>query len=751
MLGKAIASLFVRVGLDSTDLKRGTASAKGEVTGLKSAMSNVGPIADMMSNALKSAGVAGAAYLAIEVGKAAFELGKLGLQAKDVERNLVAFAGSEARAAQFAAAVVKSSGRGVDSLTAMSTASRFLQMGLVDDADAMRIYIEGATRLGDQTQTTNQRIEGMTQLLKNQSVEMLDNYGLSRSRIEALRDEAMATQGLTREEAMLYAIKTEIIRQLELLGPRMESGTVSIDRMSASWMNLKTKIGEVMAEPTAEFADELSGGIDNVLLLYNLLDLAISKQISAEDALRIAMHSKVVASNEGVDAANEYVAAALGEAGVAGYVASVHGEWTLATDQTTASARNLIAVLATGPSAMAAYGKGMRALAIETRTFRDAIDDLGKVTVDDLISGLPGAAGGLDSQLLGIFGDVPSSQLSAWRDEYVAEITAFYEDTKEALDRGDEVTEWSIALGTQAIEDKYRDRINAVKESGKDLRNAVDAQQEIWDDMRSAVQSALSPTSVTAEDMGLAAIDKYVDKWDEAARQLDAIAERGFAELDAHPDWAGMLKIPPDVMAAGEEAMKSWARRTADSVRNLERIDLLDMDTVLQTIQDEINRTAARELTLDIITQAALDKGMVTGADAKDQVAEALGLKQALPVRLSISDEDKESFTAGIGTVPVRATLSFGEEEEEAEDLDVSSLTKGAKAQWDEGVRGVPWMQTLSAAVEADIKANKARLTALGTSIGAPIWDGLLDRLRGSGIVNHIIQKVLESLGKETK
>ncbi len=48
-----------------------------------------------------------------------------------------------------------------------------------------------------------------------------------------------------------------------------------------------------------------------------------------------------------------------------------------------------------------------------------------------------------------------------------------------------------------------------------------------------------------------------------------------------------------------------------------------------------------------------------------------------------------------------------------------------------------------------DIEANRARLYQVGGLIGAPLWDGLLSKLSGSGIVNHIIAEVLAALAGE--
>jgi len=180
----------------------------------------------------------------------------------------------------------------------------------------------------------------------------------------------------------------------------------------------------------------------------------------------------------------------------------------------------------------------------------------------------------------------------------------------------------------QQREDNQRKEEERAERYSRAWEDSINDQKRAYEDLRSTVESALQATSVTALDMGLSEMGLYVDKWDENARRLDAIAQRGFAELQAHADWASVLKIPPDVLAAGEEALKSWASQTAGAVRDLTRPDLLNIDAAVAAVQQYMRDQAAKELSLDIITQAVIDQGMVSGDAAKKQVAAALGLDQ---------------------------------------------------------------------------------------------------------------------------
>lgn len=167
-----------------------------------------------------------------------------------------------------------------------------------------------------------------------------------------------------------------------------------------------------------------------------------------------------------------------------------------------------------------------------------------------------------------------------------------------------------------------------------EAQRGADAYTAAWErafaDMRSmaerALQARVQPTEL---DFLLTSLGQYENAPLEAVRRIDAILARGFAELQAHPDWAALLKIPEDVLAGGETALRAWALRTREAVASLARPDLIDWDAFVAEFRRLQEMEAARETTLDIALQKLAEAGLVSGATkaaARAQVAEMLGL-----------------------------------------------------------------------------------------------------------------------------
>lgn len=163
--------------------------------------------------------------------------------------------------------------------------------------------------------------------------------------------------------------------------------------------------------------------------------------------------------------------------------------------------------------------------------------------------------------------------------------------------------------------------IDWAKKGEDNASDYMDAWQTAWDDLRSTVESALQASSVTIEDMAAATSGSYVDKWDENIRRLNAVAERGFAELTAHPDWATALDIPADVLAGTEAQLKAWAAGTAKTAPPT----MFDIDAAVAMVEQYVAEQAAHEALIDAVAKAYAAKHGVSVGAAKDSLAGVLG------------------------------------------------------------------------------------------------------------------------------
>jgi len=199
---------------------------------------------EVVTGALRKGGMA-AAEFAAKLPAMAIELGKLGVQVQSSEKRFTQFAGGADRAAMFLDAFNEGTDRTVDRMTAMSSASRLLQMGLVDTGDEMSQIAAMAVKLGDQTEDTSSRISGFGAMLANQSIPRLDNYGISSGRVRKRIEELQKTiEGLSREEAFKMAVIEEGSKALNVLGDTSEDAATRIAQTEAAWKDTKQAIGE---------------------------------------------------------------------------------------------------------------------------------------------------------------------------------------------------------------------------------------------------------------------------------------------------------------------------------------------------------------------------------------------------------------------------------------------------------------------------------------------------------------------------
>lgn len=342
-----------------------------------------------------------------------------------------------------------------------------------------------------------------------------------------------------------------------------------------------------------------------------------------------------------------------------------------------------------------------------------ALDDLSDVSVEEIGQEFSAAAGRIESGLARLAGDESILKLRSLRNKYILELTELYNEAGT-------LTEFELQVREQLIMNAFDDEIATLEEARDQQAGVLTDMADNYKDLRGTVESALTATSVTAYDMELSAMGEYVDKWDENARRLDAIADRGFSELEAHPDWVDILKIPENVLAGGEESLKAWASGMADDVRNLFRPDLIDVEAAADAVEAYMQEQAARELTIDLVIDELVSRGGMTPEEAGREVRQAYGLETEpvdVPIQLVSAVEGDE----GEGWVGAADELVAGI----AEGMEGSSLV----------AEFVSYFRT-------DISENEGLLSGAGEALWNTVELGILLRLDQADYATLFVSKL---------
>jgi hypothetical protein len=207
--------------------------------GTDSAQQNIGGL----EKALKTADAAIKAFALVEVVKAIAELTNLGAQADAVQSRFYALAGGAESAEKMLRAIREATGYAVDNMTAMAAASKYMTLGLADSADSAASLISMAVKLGDQTASTQQRVDDFGALLANQSIPRLDNFGISSAKVrERIAELQAAFPAMSREVAFNQAVLEQGAIALDRLGDSTENQAATLDRAKALWADAKAVI-----------------------------------------------------------------------------------------------------------------------------------------------------------------------------------------------------------------------------------------------------------------------------------------------------------------------------------------------------------------------------------------------------------------------------------------------------------------------------------------------------------------------------
>ncbi len=226
--------------------------------------------------------------------------------------------------------------------------------------------------------------------------------------------------------------------------------------------------------------------------------------------------------------------------------------------------------------------------------------------------------------------------------------------------------------------------------------------QQLVNALRNIVASVMQPTSVTDEDMQAAAMGKYVDKWDEWRRRLEAAmtgtnvaAQSWGAKFSAQ-----LAEVQQRTGMSLEQIDKAFKNFSlfADK-RNLK---LINWDVVVGDTQDAINAIIGK---YNVVT-AGVEAYLASDA-AKEQLPQ---LKLALGLDVSASEQDvKDALTGALGGIS-------GTGEKATVKTSLTLDTTGAKGQANEAQKLIASIPASTAGSTVITRVNLDAATALGAA-----------------------------------
>lgn len=236
--------------------------------------------------AAEMAAAAALVVVAIKAAKASIELVKLGAQSRATKDRLIAFAGGVAEANGVLEALIESSDGTIDRMTATAMASRLLEQGLIGTTAEIGIAGAMVGKLGNQTWSTERRMQSLTMLLANQSVRRLDDFGLSVAAVTAKQKE-FERQGYSTERAFTAAVFVEAEGKLDILGDTSDKVAAQVGHLEAAQVNLKLAVADATAGivEQAGVLPGLASGVEWLTAKVQRLNVLRAAQADRMDAL----------------------------------------------------------------------------------------------------------------------------------------------------------------------------------------------------------------------------------------------------------------------------------------------------------------------------------------------------------------------------------------------------------------------------------------------------------------------------------
>ena len=596
---------------------------------------NLGPLAGGLT-------AAAAAFVAMKAAKEGWELYQLGAQAQRIGNSFQEMASSVGASGGAMLAALRKASRGtITDTDLMLTANRAMMLGVTSDAETMARLLEVAMVRGQRLgRAPLDAFNDVATGIGRMSAPILDNLGIVTGGEQAFKAYAESIGKTASELTDLEKRQFLVNKVLSDTSKLTQDAQMGIEQMRTAWANWRSEAGQALA------------GVS--------VDLGITKSISnAAEAARIARETKAEFDRlQGmqlpVGALEAWKTSYTGIQILlqTGHVEQAAAQWARLKDEIEkATAVNaspvilgLTGALAGLASTLPAVSENLRAGTSEALAFAQALEKIGNA-----------AGSAAKSTALGMVGYVgEASALKLYRDRQAAVDDYIRSNSK--LGKSNDEIEFGLR-GLQSGWEKYDDAVRKAANADERKTAATHTLKSALTGLDSKIRTALTAgLEVTPGDMFATNAGAYQDAALESARRLNAIAQRGFEELRIHPDWAGLLKIPPEVLSGSEEQLRAWASSTSASVQDLSRPDLINWDAFIGNFKAQLDKEQAQKLTLDIAVNKLDEAGLLAGLGGdekarRDKVAEALGLKAPKITLEALLEADKNAGSNLISSV----------------------------------------------------------------------------------------------------
>lgn len=562
------------------------------------------------------------------IGRTAWELANLGMQAERLEYAFRELSGTNADAMLER---LRQGAQGTASeMSLMQSANKAMLLGVTQDVETMGRLLEVAAYRGRAMGLgTEDAFNDIVTGIGRMSPLILDNLGIVTGGEKAFEAYAKSL-GKTADALTDVEKKQMLVNKVLADAPELAAdGAAQVATAGAAWQDFKVEIGQQLA------GEGLYAGMSGLgELIQGATDLA-KRWGGVEVATRTFKNELTRLGKEGKLSAVQ-VGALSAEADALNLIARLTGM----------SAEELAMKLFDLNPAAGAAGIGLIGMAEDARYSAGALLDAAQAAV--IAEG-------------NFIRDAKASQQAASTAKWDAELkrwNALSTADKHAEMRGSVFGASGTAIGMggavllpgqeslqgqvereQGLIEWYADKAAAAERGGGgggggSLSETEKLYEQQTEALRGLAEAILTPTSATAEDQLRTRLGRYQGYWDEYARRLESAA------TDSQSAWLHL--IPAEIIAQGADAMRLFVNEEKEAFYAGQRLDQVDWEAFERRAAEEQARRAGREA---LVAEGVRRLG---GGLSGGEVANLLGLA---PAGGEAGADAAEAFSVGAQAV----------------------------------------------------------------------------------------------------